>query len=220
MKRMLVALVSLCLLTGVTQAVSTPMYTTTDSPGLQPWNGGVGAEFDVLGSNFTVYQLGVYDSGGDGVQGLQVTGASKVLTTVLFAVRPDGNGGPVIAQAMFDNTSGMAPVSYYLFQDIVGGPVVLTPGRYGLAAYGFDQDNPNGNIFFGNAAPVRDPQIDFVQSIYNGFPGYTVGDNFGPSPADAFLAPNMTFSVPAPGALLLGMFGTGLLGWLRRRRTL
>jgi hypothetical protein len=59
------------------------------------------------------------------------------------------------------------------------------------------------------------------QFTYNG-PAITMAiiefDNLG---ASRFALDNLTFNtIPAPGAILLGGIGAGLVGWLRRRRTL
>ena len=206
MKRVLVALFALCLLTGATQAMPTITMHTANSPvGNQVWPGLVGLEFDVVGSNFTVTDLGVYDSGADGI------GAGTTLTTVLF----DADTRAVIASKSFDSTDAFG--GDYMFKKIT--PVVLPVGHYALVSYGFDADDPLHNINFGGPGPNRAPELAYVDSIWSS--GTDVATAvFSHGTPDYFDGPNMIFSVPAPGALLLGMFGTGLLGWLRSRRSL
>jgi hypothetical protein len=188
------------------------MHTANSPLGNQAYSG-VGLEFDVLGSDFTVLSLGVYDSGSDGIMNPVVGGSAK-LTTVLF----DATQTP-IATVDFTSADG-AGVNSYLFKDIT--PLVLAPGRYALVSYGFDTLNQEHNGNNGGLDPTLAPEISFVRSVWGGgsdLPG-VYPTNSLPTGRDYFDGPNMTFTIPAPGAILLSMIGTGVVGWLRRRRSL
>jgi hypothetical protein len=57
--------------------------------------------------------------------------------------------------------------------------------------------------------------------LHVSFPGnYTFGSTSYPNGWQALFTLSASPAVPAPGAIVLGALGAGLVGWLRRRRTL
>ena len=197
----------------VSQA-SITMHTATMNVGNQAYSS-VGIVFDVNpGPGIEVLELGIYDSGSDGISG------GTTLSTIIF----DAAANPLV---QMDFTAGdpgtFDPASNYLFRALAT-PLVLLPGQYVIAGYGFDRANNLHNTNIDGTGDIFDDgggAISFVDSVWGGgadapptYPTNTYNNG-----VDYFSGPNMRYEViPAPGALLLGSIGAGLVGWFRRRR--
>ena len=102
-------------------------------------------------------------------------------------------------------------------------PILLSTGE--TYAIGFQNSN-----YFSTSDWVQkpepgdfqvDPYITIGPAVYNTTPGFIFPEIVDTGYPGTCFGPNFQFYViPAPGAILLGSIGVGLVGWLRRRRTL
>ena len=94
----------------------------------------------------------------------------------------------------------------------------------GYAVRLYDQSYQLLDTYFGNTSPLILWSED--QYTYSGTPVSRAVIGFNDQAASRFALDNLTFnsnsinSIPAPGAVLLGSIGLGLVNWLRRRRTM
>lgn len=192
---------------------ATVIVSASTSLGNQAYSG-VGFSFHV-NSAITITQLGVFDSGADGIAG------TAQLWTTLF----DATNGNVLAAMDFTQSSAGTLSNFFLYKQI--GPITLAVGDYILAGYGWDVDNLEyNNVHAGANTTTFNPGgsglISFNNTRYGGSnDGHTVmpGNVYGPH---AFNAVNMDFdaasAVPEPSALALVAVALLGVGVGRRQR--
>jgi hypothetical protein len=105
------------------------------SIGSQAFANGYGMDFDVR-TNVVISTLGVFDSGGDGL-------TNVTLTTQLY--RRSGNSGTVLATLAFTQADPGALIGGSRFKPLLP-PVILEPGTYTVASYGYNAANPGANF--------------------------------------------------------------------------
>jgi hypothetical protein len=119
------------------------------TPGNEAANGlVVGNDFRVV-SPITIWYLGVFNSGTNGIQG------NSVLTVQLWE-RSGAQAGTLLETLTFDAGNPGTLFGGSLFKTLPK-PLTLLPGNYTIAAYGFDDANPEGNAGlppYGQSPPL------------------------------------------------------------------
>mgnify|MGYP000883511085 CR=1 FL=1 len=188
------------------------LVTATSSLGNQHDYSGIGFKFHV-NSAITISQLGVFDSGADGIAG----------TTTLWTTLFDSSGNVIVASA-FTNSDAGALESFFRYKDIA--PTTLGVGDYILAGYGWDASNLEYNSFIVDGLNTTtfnaSPLVTFVDTRF-GPQNSSIAHTIAPTnvfPDHSFNSVNMHFqsAVPEPATLALWAVGLGFVGLRRRRR--
>jgi hypothetical protein len=108
--------------------------------GSQAFANGYGMDFDVR-TNIVISTLGVFDSGADGL-------TNVTLTTQIY--RRAGNTGTLLTSLAFTQADPGTLIGGSRFKSLPT-PLILDPGTYTVASYGYTAANPGGNIGTGNA---------------------------------------------------------------------
>jgi hypothetical protein len=197
---------------------SVTLQTANNDTGNQAWSG-VGVRFDV-NVPISVSALGIFDSNQDGIAAGPLTPLTADLY-LLTAPFVDPSLGVLVASQTFDSVSPGALDARYRFKSIT--PLILVPGRYVLAGYGWtatdlEHNCNNGGICetFNNGGGV----LTYVDSPFGGSadPPGVIPTNTTGATTNYFSAANMQFTVvPEPSTwLLFATVGVGLLVGYRR----
>ena len=174
-----------------------------------------------------------------------VVGLTLAISGPVLA-NPTMIGGPYIGNSWSITATAPAPYDLWAvrispgYEAVetfdVGGPALQTATAgwsmvletTGLVSIAGSTSPINLNIYFAGGAPPALLEIDHALfngqtkviethwvlangSIYNQGGSWRFSNDWNPTRADV---------IPAPGAILLGGIGVGLVGWLKRRRTL
>jgi hypothetical protein len=107
-------------------------FTSPVQIGNQVWTGSLGQDFDVL-STIEVTSLGVFDSGGDGING--------TLQAIIYR-RSDQSG--LFAPVQFTALAPGVLIGGYRLQHLETS-ITLEAGEYSIVAWGFGTNDRNGN---------------------------------------------------------------------------
>jgi hypothetical protein len=208
---------ALVLSAAVTAKADSVIYSDPADVGNQGYVGALGQDFTV-NSPITITQLGVFDSGQDGIAG--------TIRVAIFS----SNGTQVTPTLTFTSTTtGTTLIGGDLFLTL-STPITLAPGSYSLTTLGWGPSDPDGNASCtagcnGAAGASFTPptlNTDGGAITFTGV-GFTspVLEYVGPVgtyPANQYDAGSFIVSTPEPGVMLSLMLGLGLLLFIGYRR--